>query len=501
MVFRRFPCLTMTVILAVGLAACGGGGGGPGDTIQPEQGSATDHSSGSNDVAEGEISVKILADRVKGNSPLEVHFDVSVLGCDPANADYLWTFAAGSFSDSKATSFVFHGSGFYTVKLQVTCRANGAMDDDSIEVQVLDSAELALSQVQVVSATTLVPGGTLELTFELYNKGDRIDQPFLLDIVVSKDELYQPEKDIVLREITIEGMEDGRNKVVKNTYVAEPATLPPDLALGAYYVFVVADPDDRVQEGDESNNVAQATSFITVKDETDDKADVAVSAPDFPQGTQVVAGHAFPYSLVITNARTAVLKNFRYGVFGSIDSGLSPDDFKMTSDELTTVFKMEPGKPPLTIYASLSVPKTTPLGKYYAIAQVDITHVLPEIDLANNVAVSPWTFEVIEDPNKAYDLAVTSVAVSPHSTYWNGSVKVTATVANLGKKASPAYPYSFYLSENPSPNIQNDTKAKSGQAASIPPGGTFDMVEVVPIPKGALAECYLSLVVGQIGGT
>jgi uncharacterized membrane protein len=494
------------------LAACGSDGGTPPDdvTIETHQDVAADatpqEALDTTDVAPdeaatppdaGEMVATIHADRTKGNAPLTVKFTGDVQGCAVDDADYLWTFGPGTYSQKKDPGdFIFHVEGVYNVKFDVHCRTGDLLASDTVQVVVRGSAELALSKVLLTSPNTVAPGDALLFTFDVFNRGDQIEEPFKVLIILSKDEVYQPDKDLVLRELTIDSMADGRYSEVKQSYVSEPAPLPPDTAEGSYFLFVAVDPDDVVTESNEENNVAQATSFISVKLAAKEKPDLTISKPDFASGTKVAPGKAFSYSVTLSNIGQKPAKNFRFGVFGSTDANWSPDDPMLSSEESATVYNLEPGKP-LTMSAVLLIPADMAPGLYNAIAVADTTDAIYESDETNNVAVADFPFEVIDEAVHGFDLAVESIAVTPHDTYFGGSIKVVATLANSGDKATPKFPVSYFISKEPSVNPNYDDKLAELSIASLGAGESMELTQVVNIPSGPqyAGEFYVSVVV------
>ena len=458
------------------------------DTVADESGPKLDG---------GALGGTITADKTQGNAPLTVHFSADLTGCAEAEADYLWTFMQGTYSQKKAPgAFIFQQEGAYNVKVDVHCASNDQIASDQVQVLVRAGAQLALSKISLTSPSTIAPGDTVMLTYDVVNKGGQIDAPFKVLTILSKDEVYQPAKDVVLKETTIPKMDDGRYTTAATHFASDPSPLPTDTPEGSYFLFVVVDPDNVVTETDDTDNVGQATSFLTVKNAAKDKPDLTVAPPDFMQGTTVAAGKALSYSLTITNVGKLAAKNFKYAVFASTDQNLSPDDVKLTSDDGTTVFNLDPGKP-LTVSASLLVPATTAAGSYWAIAQVDITDQVYEADETNNLAISPWPFTVVDDTVHGFDLNLETLTVTPHDTYFGGSLKVVAKVSNPGDKATPKYPVSFYISKEQSVNPNYDDDLLDLLADPIPAGGSVTLTQVVPIPNGPQykGDFYLSVLI------
>lgn len=476
----------LLLIYLIALIACAEGGTGQKDVIldqsldtSPEI--ATDTS--------GNLYAKIIIDKTKGNAPLKVTLDAEVGGCPEEDSEYLWEIGEGTFYYKKTPGeVVFNSSGTHNIVLEYSCKSTGEKVTDSVQVLVLDSADLTFSQVTVVGPTELATGDTLTLKFSIYNKGDRIDTPFKVIIVLSKDEIYQSDKDIVVKELVIEKMDDGRYKEVFIPYPNLQISIPNDTKYGSYFIFVVADPENVVMESNEDNNIAEATSFITIT-KPKMKPDLIISPPDFSPGAKVYAGKALPYSITLTNQGEEVAKNFRYSVFASKDTELSPDDIKLTPDEQTFVFELKPGQS-VTVSSSLFIPKNTPVGEYRAIAKVDVNNTVVESDENNNISISLWTFTVEIEEIKGFDLNLKSISVSPHDSYKDGSIKITAEISNPGNIATPPFSIAYYVilkDSNDPPacaNTNYDILLGNAQGEPIPPNGMTTVTKVLTIKSG-----------------
>lgn len=469
-------------LLAVGCGSSKSAGGT--DVVEP-------------DLPEGVLGVRVLVDRTRGNAPLTVHLDVQVEGCAEEETDFLWTAGPGVTSGEKAPSFVLTASGNTTISLEATCRRDGARGHDSVSIAVLEPAELSVGKVTLSPPTTLAPGDDVKFNFEMRNRGDRVEDPFRIDLVLSRDEQYQPSTDIVLKSLEVDGMADGRTVEEHRTWLNELASLPADLPEGVYFLFVVVDAAGVVNEGDENDNVGKATSFITVEASAKDRPDLTVEPPELPSGATVKVGKGLGFSIRLGNQGKKEAKQFRYAVFASQDDQWSPDDVKLTDDASSTIFELAAGKS-LTLTSTLRAPATLAPGTWHVVAVVDPQDVVAEESEDNNVAAAAGTLEVVPDVLDGFDLVLKELVVSPHDTYWGGSLKITLRVSNPGTKSSPSWPVALFLSAEPSLNPNYDTRIADLAFDPIPPGGEVTVSKVVTIPAGSAlkpGDYYLSAVV------
>ncbi|WP_198411272.1 PKD domain-containing protein [Marinimicrobium alkaliphilum] len=112
---------------------------------------------------------KMSADATYGAAPLNVNFQVDVLGGD-GTVTYLWDFGNGSSSTQKNPSFDFIAPGTYLVSVSVTDSETGSTTSASMPVNVVAGPEpITLLSLASVSASQL--SGLVPLTVDFSAQG------------------------------------------------------------------------------------------------------------------------------------------------------------------------------------------------------------------------------------------------------------------------------------------------------------------------------------------
>jgi len=512
------PALLVASLAFALVAACGGDGG---------TSDATD--TGSTDTAESDVpplpefSVTIEASKLSGNAPLTVEFDVTVEGdVDPADLAYSWTVDDVETSTEKTFSNPFYRSGSFSVGLHAEYLGAGgaaAFAEDSVVIRVQGCADLTFDRLTLEPPVEVAPGDTI--TFQaskLFNDGDTIEDDFDVVVALSADETWDPE-DYEVDRWTIEGMESGLFTDVVIDYAGREITLADDAPEGFFYVFVVADPDNVVNECQETNNSARSTNNLTIDEEAGLKPDVTLTDVSLPAGLTVHQGQIINYSFTIANLGLGDATQFRVGFWLSEDPVLSLDTDRVvaapTADN-SKINNIGPGVTLPSFFKSYQIPEDLPNGQYWLIGQVDALDQLSESDETNNILVSDTPLVMEYEEPTCFDLAAQSLNVEPLATYWDGSVLVTITVSNPGTVATPEdWQARAYLSQQQSLNPATAQAVGTFTMPVVPPGESRTFDAIIPIsddlpilphyvgvildPDGELEECSESNNAVQFG--
>lgn len=440
----------------------------------------------------------LTADVTSGNAPLAVQFTGTFEGIEPDQAELLWDFGNGSFSQNKDPGqFVYHSEGTFLVRFSVTLAGSPHTVSDQVVITVRGGADLKVSKPQVLSSTELPPGGTLQIGYIVNNDGDEILASFDLVTVLSKDEKFDLDKDVVIETLRLDGM--GRSSSEAGTLSRQEVslTIPADLKEGPYFLLVSVDAQDEVHEINEINNTALSTSFVNVTTEAHDQPDVTVTGLTYPPGP-FTAGQYVNYALTVENHGTALAQSFKYRVFLSADQTLDEGDTQITDDSNSSIYSILPAAK-VVVQRGWQVPATVDEGVYWLLAMADATDVVPETDETNNelAGAAPLSIEYVEIVG--FDLDITQADVTPHATYWNGSVKVDLEVANTGNAPSEEWTVAIYASKNVALNPNYATlvsKVPLALQAAIPAGGKVTISEVVKLPGSiGLGTYYIGAIV------
>jgi len=479
---RRLVLIAALSVLFVPAIACdGGSGSAPGQDVADSTPDAV--------APLPDFDLQIQPSAQSGNAPLTIDFTVSITGAVGANdLHWAWSVDGAPVGDEPALNFSFYRAGAATVRVDAEYRASDGRTrsaSHSVVVRIQGCANLTFDRLTLEPPTDAPPGGDFTIRFaRLYNEGDRIEHPFDVLVALSTNEVYDP-ADIEVERWTVPAMESGLFEDVFVDYAGRTITLPADVPEGNYFVFIVADPDDVISECQENNNVERSTNNLTVAASAAFRPDLAIRNVSLPAGLTVTQGDMINYSFTIANDGLGDSGQFRFGFWLSEDQELSEDDRVVAapSEDASKVNNLGPGQS-LPFFKSWRVPADLPDGEYWLIGVVDPAEQVSEENRDNNLAVAPNPLTVRYEDPACFDLAFVSLAVQPLSTYWNGSVQLTATISNPGTQPTPdQWLLRAYLSLQPSLNPSTASQAGNWRLPSIPAGETRVHDLVIPIPN------------------
>ncbi len=511
---RASMALAGVFSIAVCALACGGDGAGP--TADTAQGEA--------EVTPlPDFTVSIDASALSGNTPLTVVFTAEVEGVEseatgspsgllPEALTLRWL-VDDVLAGSEATlTFPFYRAGSSVVRLQADLR-NEAGDvktaEDSVTLNLLGCADLQFDRLTLEFPTDVAPGANLTVDVgRLRNEGDRIEGPFEVALALSLDERWDPAIDRLISAFEVDGMPSGLAAESAVELAGRQFALPADVVPGPYYVFLVADPGSVVNECQETNNARVSTNSIVVDPAAGQLSDLVLENLTIPEGLVVAQNENMSYSFRLRNGGEAEAKQFRYAFWISTDPILDRESdlpIVLASDENARVQSMPAGFE-LGFFKSWKVPDDLPDGDYWIIGEVDATGVIAESDESNNVGVTVVPFTMRYDEPECYDFGLVDLQVAPLSTYWGGSVLVTATVQNSGSQPAPdGWLLRAYLSLTQTLSAQNAILVGTYPLEGIPAGETktYELLigigsdlpviphylGVVIDPTGAYVEC------------
>lgn len=465
------------------LGACGG------DDVDPGEDTATGDASPADVEIAPQFTAVIVASRLSGNAPLEVDFDVELMGdVDPDTLSYTWSVDGSVAAETRTFSNPFYRSGAATVSVLVEyIGATGAYSSngDSVVIRVQGCADLTFDRLTLEPPVEVAPGDDVTIRVaRLLNEGDTIEQPFDVVVALSINEVYDPAEDLEIARWTEQGMASGLFSTSAIDYAMRALPLGEDVPEGFYYVFIVADPDSVVNECQENNNTEPSTNNLSVEADAGLKADLEITAVNLPAGLVVRQGENMNYSFTLANAGLGEATQFRIGFWLSTDPFLSPETDRVVADPAADNSKIQslgPGAS-LSFFKSYRVPDDLPDGQYWLIGMADANDDVAELDEDNNVRASdgPLTMEY-EEPT-CYDLDADVIVVEPLSTYWDGTVQVSVTVVNPGTVPTPdGAKMRVFLSQQPSLNPSTARNVGTFLVPVIPPGESRTVVQVVPI--------------------
>lgn len=241
----------------------------------------------------------------------------------------------------------------------------------------------------------------------------------------------------------------AEGSTLKNVVVTIPASLSP----GAYRLDTIVDPDNAIEEADETNNRVDERLDVELRG-----ADVLVRniSAGVPIGFQ---GQTMPVQFVLENKGTAYATNFLYAIY------LSPDNDVITRQDvrvyLSESITLAPKEVRL-LSRLVQLPETLTPGLYFPGVIVDAAGRLKELDISNNVA--PAATPITIAPPTA-DIVAASVSTQPRAAA-GATTRLSAVLANVGT-LSATFEYGLYLSDNELAS-PSDAPVASGQLTLAP---------------------------------
>ncbi len=295
------------------------------------------------------------------------------------------------------------------------------------------SADLVVSVV-AASTSQALPDQQIAVDCDVLNQGSaaagtsRLKYYFSSDSVLDAGDQYLNYDNVDALSVGATGSESANVRI------------PDDAPDGNYFILFVADYDQEVAEGDESNNVFALP--ITVGS--------PVSGPDLSVDlASLSVGQADPDEQLVASADVVNLGSATTGVETRLKYYLSTDESYDAGD----VYLNYDAVPALASQmtspetANVRVPAATAHGMYYVLFVADETELVAETDESNNVVALPL---VVGDIAAEPDLRVSGTSVTtplPGGVVRAGqAVDVTAIVVNDGVVASPTVDMKYMLS-------------------------------------------------------
>lgn len=131
---------------------------------------------------------------------------------------------------------------------------NNVSDTAVIEIDTAGQPDLLLENVALAGPT--VTGGTVTFSVDARNLGGSLDEELTVDFVASRDPVLTANDQLLAVGLLSDGLgADSTERVVRTEAL--------DLAPGTYFVGALADPENEIDETDETNNASEVQS-ITV---------------------------------------------------------------------------------------------------------------------------------------------------------------------------------------------------------------------------------------------
>jgi subtilase family serine protease len=311
-------------------------------------------------------------------------------------------------------------------------------------------------------------GEPVILTVAPWNRGTGEAGPFHVDFYLSREWVFSPWEPLgqYLGRDEVDYIGPGGVAQVMMTTVIPHGTPP-----GDYYVTAVVDPDWRVLETDETNNIGSMWHEITVG------SDVAANWVRAPASAAAGDTVSFDYHVSLVPGSEHAKARF----YLSADRTLDPSDREVAADPIDA---SGPGRSSGVVLA----PGDPPAGTYYVIMAVELDPswgVRREADCGNNRVSSPTPIVVAGAP--AADLVADAVAGDLPVCDPGDTLAVTDAVTNSGSVAAGACAVGFELCL-----VGDDVVVDLGERA-LPPlaqAATDGATTAFTVPAGTAGGLY-----------
>ncbi|MDD1719305.1 MAG: hypothetical protein LUQ25_04535 [Methanoregulaceae archaeon] len=283
----------------------------------------------------------------------------------------------------------------------------------------------ALPDLRVWTYTS--PSGVVTRTFTILNSvrnsGTGSAGAFYANFYISHDTTITT-TDTYIGTRHYSGLAPGAAGENLNTPVSIPFSVPG----GTYYLGMIIDPYESIEETDETNNVACNLNAVTINN------------PDLHPHTFSTPGGAvsrtFTIQSSVENIGTGDAGEFYAGFYISPDTTFSTADTRIGSRYYSG---LAPGVAGPNIHTTVTVPSSVPAGTYYTGMIIDPNGHVTETSEGNNIAYNPVAIS-IADPD------LVTYSFSPPSGPVNRTFTIYNSVRNQGTGDAGAFSVGFYLS-------------------------------------------------------
>jgi hypothetical protein len=370
--------------------------------------------------------------------------------------------------------------------------AVGTLEYWSVEATYDTSADVDLVADNVsVSPATAAPGDDIEVVWDGHIAGTgSIAGGFTTRIYLSSDTTITT-GDTVLATIN-EAAASDPGDTFGDDAPGRTVTLPGGLSDGAWYVGIIVDYNDAVDESNENNNTAWDGITIDSGSSVDLVADSIT-----PQAGSVAAGSSVNvnwFGHADAGNSGDISGNFTVGFYLSNDATVTTGDTLL--DRATVVGPTSPGESFGANGRSLLIPGGTTAGTRYLGIIVDDTGSVAETNENNNAVTSAIT--VTGGGGGQPDLVPGSCSVSPSSIQAGDLITVTWTERNQGTGDAPAFWTGVHRSANTTFEPGSDPQMGQRHPGPLAAGAQEQVIFTTTNTAGLADGTYYLLVISDI---
>ncbi len=378
--------------------------------------------------------------------------------------------------------------------IEVTALFEGNEVGSAIQpVRIHSPVDLAIAETRGTPANATA-GEDLQISFDVTNNtAAEVLTPFEVSAFLSEDPTVSEEDLGDLVELGISAIEpDAENEPVIESggtrSAAFTVTIPEDLTGGDYYVVTRLDPRERIADTDLSNNLDVSGSIVRVENLDEALPDVCVRdlfvTPDraFPQLNSITRGFVLcnnggqdAFDIVVKTYLSIGDDQFDPGEDRLIDESEPQDVFAESTVDVG------PDQIVLPVGEEI-VPDQGDIEVWVAVVAESTDANAQDSDPANNQVVGMQKILVTDEPVMGPDIVVRDFAVSPDSTFLNGTLNMTAEIANEGTVDVGSFFCGIYLGSGPRVDTMNDPRLTNVNVPSLDAGAETSFDQPITIP-------------------
>ena len=315
-----------------------------------------------------------------------------------------------------------------------------------------DRPDAALPDLTIEDVTLSAPvglaGDPISITLNIANRGTLDAQSSRLKYYLSPKQTFDADADYLNY--------DAVGALAPNALSAENANLriPSSLTDGRYYILLIADDTDTVEETLESNNIHVLSIDVgpeavavyhaaTEEGASQDLPDLMLELERAPE-RDFAPGEQVPVSVNVRNDGRAAAGSSRIKYFISRDSIYDAFDKYGGYDRVDALEieggGIESGNP--------RVPSDAQGGLWYVLVVADANNEVEESEEENNVLAIPFMVDVDAPDAILPDLAVTDFEIDAERYQPNTQAQVNLQIANQGVESAASSRLKFYWSND-----------------------------------------------------
>ena len=337
-------------------------------------------------------------------------------------------------------------------------------------------------------------GEDLQVSFEVVNNtAAEVFTPYEVAAYLSESaaiDVAELDDLVLLGSTTVEP--DGEDEVVLESGGSRSSafnvTLPDTLPGGDYYVITHLDPRGRLADTDVENNIDVSSAIVRVENLAEALPDPCVRdlyvTPDraFPQL------NAFTRGVVLCNNGGQDAFDVTVKTYLSVgDDEFDPDTDRLVDEsdvvDVPAMDSEDIGPDQIVLPVGEEIVPTGEDVEVWVIVVAEQSEAeAADSDPENNVLISAAPIVVTDEPVMGPDIVVRDFTVSPDSTFLNGSLNVTAEIANEGTVDVGSFFCGIYLGAGPRVDTNNDPRLTNINVPSLAAGAVNEVDMAVTVP-------------------